>query len=741
MARKETLMIAAGVAAGVAACYLLKRPPSKEKQTWEGKYHAGKDNMSKGVPETVSETVGGPVEAGSVEAGPVISPQIDTSEPSGRNVTPADISETKDTDRSPRNSSINEDRRKQDKAENKDHKGLMKAGSIAGLLLMGGGLVGGGVALGAEVSDDNGRENVAVTREVNDAQIGTILKLYDHAIDEVEQLNDGLDDVISRLDKINEKLDENLLPQASSSVVKPPATFSAKLNLEEARAYLDRLDGNKDGKLTVKISKKDGSGGVDTVDWALDRAAGFGNFNPANPIQNGAGRWRITSAAIADQGRTPADYRLVHDGDVIELKVGNGLAQAYIDSGLPLVNSNPGNSNPNGNNGSNGIGGGESSFVPESNSETTDPVVSEARGSVDIEEIGQNYRTIRVAPIVAPEGVPLLAADPIREREAESSSQNEKNDHKVNICHNTGSETHPVEAINVDEHAFDGEGENDHTQHGDFEYGGPVDKNGHPATEGDQWCEDQIVEPSPSPTSTPTPTPLECVKTDLKGRIFYDENRMVGDPVKVEVENVQPPEREACPDVLWLDVYGSPHTEPEGPGWLESQEFVKQFEITVKTGKEILEFEQVDADFCSYQWDLLRTSEEKKQPNFAGEEMIDYAFDKDEDCQVTLTPTATATPSPSPSPTPSPTPTQVPGGPTGLPGTGGPGGENRSLINPLTLLGSILGLGGAGIAYAASRAREEEKKRRYAHATVGNSNGLLDNDEENNVLPQDELNN
>lgn len=89
----------------------------------------------------------------------------------------------------------------------------------------------------------------------------------------------------------------------------------------------------------------------------------------------------------------------------------------------------------------------------------------------------------------------------------------ERDPHKINICHRTGSNNHPFEAINVDEHAFDGEGKTDHTKHGDFSYEGPIDKNGHPTKEGNQWCEGQIATPTPPPTSevTPTSTPTPVI--------------------------------------------------------------------------------------------------------------------------------------------------------------------------------------------------------------------------------------
>lgn len=98
-----------------------------------------------------------------------------------------------------------------------------------------------------------------------------------------------------------------------------------------------------------------------------------------------------------------------------------------------------------------------------------------------------------------------------------SPSPSPRNGHKVNICHRTGSVTHPFEAINVNEHAFDGEGDNDHTQHGDFLYFGPVDSNGHPTHAGNSWCAEEscrayglncpVTSPSPSPSINPSPSP------------------------------------------------------------------------------------------------------------------------------------------------------------------------------------------------------------------------------------------
>ncbi|NLE07147.1 MAG: hypothetical protein GX627_00835 [Parcubacteria group bacterium] len=58
------------------------------------------------------------------------------------------------------------------------------------------------------------------------------------------------------------------------------------------------------------------------------------------------------------------------------------------------------------------------------------------------------------------------------------------NDKKINICHATGSERKPWEAINISKNAWDA-----HEAHGDFIYSGPLDKKGKPTKDGNRWCE------------------------------------------------------------------------------------------------------------------------------------------------------------------------------------------------------------------------------------------------------------
>ena len=118
-------------------------------------------------------------------------------------------------------------------------------------------------------------------------------------------------------------------------------------------------------------------------------------------------------------------------------------------------------------------------------------------------------------------------------------------EHKVNICHRTGSQSHPYEAINVDESAFDGADKNDHTQHQDFLYHGPLDKNGHPTKESNSWCGGPspspvpLSSPSPSPSPLPSPIPSPDPEGGQDQEQGQDQKQDQGVNVNVNVEQKQ----------------------------------------------------------------------------------------------------------------------------------------------------------------------------------------------------------
>ena len=565
----------------------------------------------------------------------------------------------------------------------------------------------------------------------------------------------------------------------ASSVARAPATSTSQLNAEEATDYLDGLDGARDGKISLKISENSSvdqeiqelTGTTPEESWGITVGAGLGDKDLVHPGQviDGVPTDEAGQAVIA------ADAAVIPDSDGAAPQVvipDNGTetpSQPQPDSqpepvSQPVADPNPEPTAAVESSGQTVVYSGESeclspdtdlkgNFEITGNHIAQDPVTGKFENVQPSErQACPNYIYIRSfasdqkpespgwlqnqTPITSqikvfnPDGSITLTST----AEGRIEIPDDTGDLKVEV--DVPMEQVPcaaqVEAVRTDEI-------NPEAYNGDkmIHYAFVINPNVDPETclplptPTPEPTPTATPEPTLTATPTPTPTPVECIPTDLKGRILYDENRMVGDPVRVEVENVQPPEREACPDVVWLDVYGSPHTEPEGPGWLESQEFVKQFEITVKTGKEILEFEQVDADFCSYQWDLLRTPEQKKPPYFAGDEMIDSAFDKDEDCQVTPTPTVTATPSPSPSPSPTPTPTQVPEGPSALPPTGSQSGSENGLgMIPYGAIAMTLGLGAMGY----------ELVRRRKLARVGVTNDDEDDDDDENIISSEILN-
>lgn len=221
------------------------------------------------------------------------------------------------------------------------------------------------------------------------------------------------------------------------------------------------------------------------------------------------------------------------------------------------------------------------------------------------------------------------------------------------------------------------------------------------------------VTPSVTPSPTPT-TPPPCVITDLKGRLFYQGNHMSGNPVEGEVTNLS--DDPACQSVLYLIAFGS-DLEPESDGWLESQQFVGSWTISVPPGTEDEPISQrIPTDqYCWYQVDLLRTSEVREPPYYSGTDMVDYVFVEGTapHCApptATPSPTNTSTPTVTPSPSPSPTPTEPPVEPTATPKpTGTPeatpkaaietGGQPTPPSAPFngTLLAAALVLAAAGL--------------------------------------------
>lgn len=118
-----------------------------------------------------------------------------------------------------------------------------------------------------------------------------------------------------------------------------------------------------------------------------------------------------------------------------------------------------------------------------------------------------------------------------------------------------------------------------------------------------------------------------CINDGLNGFLNYTDNHLSGLPVTGEVWN---PSGNACADTAYLYVFGSMHLEPEGPGWLESQEHVTSFVIDVPEGNDHVGIKKSfdRSEYCWYQVDLVPVAEVRIPPYYSGEDMIEYVFVK-----------------------------------------------------------------------------------------------------------------
>lgn len=214
---------------------------------------------------------------------------------------------------------------------------------------------------------------------IDSAQIGPVVELLNQVLSKNEEVNKSIDnntDSITRLTnevsslgtKINEVStavtaaqtgtpdagvkvtptpDTGSKPNIAPSTQVPgaPAVPQAKpansqeLTLDQAIKVIDIADGKIDGRLTVKISKAEGAGHTDNLNWAGERVLekiGAPHFNAGEPIENGGPSWRLINALIEDQGKTAEDFHWFNDGDEIQLEVKEKAAQAYIDAGVSL---------------------------------------------------------------------------------------------------------------------------------------------------------------------------------------------------------------------------------------------------------------------------------------------------------------------------------------------------------------------------------------------------------------------
>lgn len=792
---KGSLLIGLGVGTAVgAAAVTLFRRSHQEKKPLTHEQRFGNEKKA------ASEAAGGPAEAERVVSTPILtlepteestpsptttpeSTQVDTSESSGRSVTPEDISKREDAGGPDKSSSKKDGKRNKDAKVDKECKRLAKAGSIAGLLLMGGGLVGGGVALGAEVSGDGDRETVVVTREVNDAQLGTIINLYDnaierfeHAVDRIEQIEDGFDDVVSRLDEINKKLDENLpatngqtnqnpsgLPDTGTNPYITEPDTSGTLNIPDLQgrtfhievpagstvngAVIDAYEketgvnlrkdvdptGRTDWLETDRLAKINGYSGAEELnlvpagfseDWVVDERA--------NEERNGSSLTAASSVAQApEESPGGADLPGSNEAPAVETQPVQ-ISDVQPDQESVVSAIRP-------------VQAGGTSTI-EASSETQECIPTDLKGNFDW--AGDSERHLVNDPATA--HLQNIATNPdcpdtvwahvyASNFEPHSEGWLESQRHVATYGFEVP-EGAQDERISIDIP----ETEECWRQ---VDIARVPDAPIPPYISGDDmidWGINQSPHCAPPPPE-PTPTPIECIPTDLKGMFDFEgdpDKHMLTNPATGEVENVS--EDPACQKVAYVDIYGTKQKDLEGPGWLENQEFISQTLVEVPDDDEDnkQEFSELipDLDFCWYQVDLVRTPEIRIPPyyNTSDNSIIDHGFFQDEDYDKDCVEQP-----PTPQPTEKPSPTPEIGEAVSLPPTGGaPMLANGVKIPQEAIIGAGVvasGLGLSAIAYAAWVTREEKRRRRLAPALVSNSLESKDDDEEENELFQDEL--
>lgn len=188
-------------------------------------------------------------------------------------------------------------------------------------------------------------------------------------------------------------------------------------------------------------------------------------------------------------------------------------------------------------------------------------------------------------------------------------------------------------------------------------------------------------------TSQQNTTSTGCIETDLKGHFdFIDADKnIVGNPSRLHLENVQPADRQDCPDNVWIRSFGSTQN-PYSSGWLENQApITSQITIHNSNGSTTLtstaegmvtipnntndlgvDINVTDTRYCWVQIEAVRT--DSLDPKvYSGVNMINYGLYSNPNmdpvtCQQkpTVTPTTTSTSTPEPTSTSTLVPTNTP---------------------------------------------------------------------------------
>jgi hypothetical protein len=424
----------------------------------------------------------------------------------------------------------NSDMTKREPDQNGDRQGngftRLVGSSGARLLLAGAAIFAAGGYAGHELTEDDGGNTTSITKNIH-----TINAYPGSHVDHVVQGNNFLGNNGGNADG-GAKQGTDQAPvsggmeddgSSGNGATGNGDQKSGDLTPDKAKDYIDGLDGAKDGKLKVVIDKADGSGGIDTVDWALARDAKTGLFHAGNPSIDGAARWGITSAAIADQGKSAEDYHWVNNGDVFEFKVGDQLVRAFIKADVPLVKTAPApqapqapsqNANPDNR-------GNTTSPTPEPSKTQTPTMTATKTGTPENAAISTRTPAVDVVtetpiPSVSATATPrtgMIFAPDAGSGGDKASSGKGKGHTPVTICHATESEKNPYVRITVDDDAVDGNGNNsaDHNRDG-HQDGEDIIPPGIWDADGRNWnshgqaiYNNDCEVPEATPTTTPSP--------------------------------------------------------------------------------------------------------------------------------------------------------------------------------------------------------------------------------------------
>lgn len=121
-------------------------------------------------------------------------------------------------------------------------------------------------------------------------------------------------------------------PQPAQEQEVTTSRLSGSFTPEQATKVIDVVgDEIQDNKVIIKIVKAEGYS-WSTFDWSQAKAfegIGIKNFDPSNPVLNGAERWQITTILAKSLGVTPQQLNLVYYGDEFKIPITMELVDKF----------------------------------------------------------------------------------------------------------------------------------------------------------------------------------------------------------------------------------------------------------------------------------------------------------------------------------------------------------------------------------------------------------------------------